>query len=119
VQDPELRLKEQGIAPRCFLHSDRAAVLDPAHRARVGNDLFYFSTASVRAEFVRHPLRYVARLSDPVTHVRFHPTSRSPRADHDGLAFYFADRASRLVFVADPDSFAGMHNGMLPMTAGR
>ncbi len=117
MKDPEPLLVAQGIAPRCFLHPERAAVLDAAHRVRIDNDLFYFSSLEAKAAFLRDPLRYVTRVSDPVTHARFKPTRKSPRADEGGIRFYFADAASRLAFTADPDSFAGLHNGMLTMPA--
>ena len=115
MKDPEPLLIAQGIKPRCFLHPERAAVLDAAHRVRIDNDLFYFSSLEAKAAFLRDPLRYVTRVSDPVTHARFRPTHQSPHVDQDGIRFYFADAASRLAFTADPDSFAGLHNGMLPM----
>jgi YHS domain-containing protein len=115
VKDPEPLLVAQGIAPRCFLHPERVAVLDAAHRVRIDNDFFYFSSLEAKAAFLRDPLRYVSRVSDPVTHARFKPTRRSPHVDQDGVRFYFADAGSRLAFTADPDSFAGLHNGMLPM----
>jgi YHS domain-containing protein len=114
VQDPDDFLKLQKIVPQCIVDPSRAAIVDPAHRMRIGNDWFYFSSREARQKFLRDPLRYAAWLSDPVDHARFKATKRSPRAQRGGVTFYFAGAETRKAFAADPDSFYHARNMMLP-----
>jgi YHS domain-containing protein len=89
----------------------RAARVDSSLRVFVGHDLFYFADAGSRARFVKAPLRYCRRLTDPVTLGRFTPTTRSPHLDYAGRPYWFASDSTFTVFKAMPDSFA-MRRGM-------
>lgn len=114
MQDPDDFLKSQQIEVACVVEPARPAILDGAHRARMGNDWFYFSSRGARQAFLREPLRYAAWLSDPVNHERFRPTKRALKAQRGGVTFRFAGPATRKVFAADPDSFYFARNMMLP-----
>jgi hypothetical protein len=63
---------------RDFLHPERPAVLDSTKRAWVGLDVFFFADRGSLARFRATPLRYVRKLSDPVTQERFRPNTTSP-----------------------------------------
>lgn len=114
MQDPDDFLKAQGIALRDPVDPARAAVVDVPHRARLGNDWFYFADRATREAFLREPFRYAALLSDPVDHVRFKPTAQSPKAQRGGIEFRFASKATRAAFAAAPDSFYHARGQMLP-----
>ena len=91
---------------RDVIEPGRRAVLDSSLRVRVGHDLFYFADAAGRARFLKDPLRWCARLSDPVTQRRFKPARTSPHLDWRGRRYWFASDSTLAVFRAMPDSFA-------------
>jgi len=80
--------------------------VDSSLRVFVGHDLFYFADAASRARFVKEPLRYCRRLTDPVTLRRFRPTPRSPHLEYRGRPYWFAGDSTFVAFKATPDSFA-------------
>ncbi len=75
-------------------------------RTYIGHDIFYFSGAGERDRFRTDPLRYLRRLTDPVTLRRFTPSRRSPHIQWRGRPYYFASDSTRAVFASMPDSFA-------------
>ena len=79
---------------------------DSSLRVFVGHDIFYFADAASRARFLREPLRYCRRLTDPVTLRRFRPTPRSPHLEYLRRPYWFAADSTFRVFQATPDSFA-------------
>jgi YHS domain-containing protein len=94
---------------RDFLHPARAALLDSTERAWVGLDVFFFADHASLARFRAAPLRYVRKLSDPVTQERFRPRTTSPKTVFKGRPYYFVSRASLKTFAAYPDSFSKRH----------
>lgn len=114
MQDPDDFLKAQHIAVMCIVDPSQPAILDPAHRMRIGNDWFYFSSRETKEKFLHDPFRYASWLSDPVDHTRFRATKKSPRAQRAGITFYFGGPETRRMFAANPDSFYHARNGMLP-----
>jgi YHS domain-containing protein len=99
-------LKALGIEVRDVVPPRRAARVDSSMRVAVGHDLFYFADAAARARFVKDPLRYCRRLTDPVTLRRFRPTRRSPKLEYQGRSYWFAGDSTFAAFQATPDSFA-------------
>jgi YHS domain-containing protein len=106
VQDPERYLEEERIRLICAVHPNRRARLDPEFRAFVNHEVFFVHDKGALRTFRRNPIRYSGLLTDPVTRVRFQPTSRSPRWDYRGRPYYFQDRLNLRTFQAMPDSFA-------------
>ena len=106
MQDPQRYLVRQGIRVNCIVHPKRVAVLDTLHRVTIGHDEFFVADSRARVALVRHPLRYVDELTDPVTLDRFQVTSDAPSARHGGRDYYFRSDSTRRVFLAMPDSFA-------------
>jgi YHS domain-containing protein len=94
------------IQVRDLVVPGRPARVDSSLRLFVGHDLFYFADAAARARFLRQPLRYCRRLTDPVTLRRFRPTSRSPHLEYGGRPYWFAGDSTFAAFKATPDSFA-------------
>ena len=112
MQDPELYLAAIGVTLPCPVHRDRDAVLDADHRLRIGHESFFFSSQTARDEFRRRPLRYIDRLTDPVTDVRFIPTDHSPRFEHEGRSYYFSGENSLNTFQSDPNRYADARREM-------
>ena len=90
----------------CAVDPAKKAVLDEAHRVFVDSETYYVSNAEARAAFLREPWRYTGLVTDPVSHERFQPDGKSPRAQHAGRLFLFASRGSADRFAADPDEYA-------------
>jgi YHS domain-containing protein len=105
VQDPEKYLAPIHVALRDPVNG-RPAPLDSTLRVRVGVDFFYFAGAGTRDRFARDPARWARTLSDPVTLVRFTPSSRSPRTTWQGRLYMFGSDSTATTFRAMPDSFA-------------
>jgi YHS domain-containing protein len=57
------------------------------------------------ALFAADPLRYVDRLTDPVTRERFQPVAGGPTIEQDDSVWYFASEASRDRFAHDPERY--------------
>jgi len=111
VQGPERYLNEQGIEVRDAVDPRRTAVVDSTRRLFLGHDLFYFADSISQARFESDPLRWIRRLTDPVTLQRFRPTRHSPQFAYMGRRYWFANDATRARFGAAPDSFA-LRKGM-------
>lgn len=114
MQDPDDFLKGQKLSFKDPVDPSRDAVIDVAHRARIGNDWFFFASRETKEAFLREPFRYALVLSDPVSHERFAPSKASPRAQRAGIEFRFASKATRDAFAAAPDSFYHARGQMLP-----
>lgn len=106
MKGPEQFMKALRIEVPCVVSKGRPAVVDTTMRTYVGHDVFYFSGLKERDRFREAPLRFVRRLTDPVTLKRFEPSRKSPRLVRDGRPYYFADDSTRAVFASMPDSFA-------------
>lgn len=94
------------LAFRCPVNRAREARITPELRLWYGQDLFYFSDAAAMARFRKDPLRYAKRLTDPVAHLRFEPSTASPRTRHNGRDYLFRSTSTLRMFRANPDSFA-------------
>jgi YHS domain-containing protein len=114
VQDPDDFLKQQKLVFKDPVDPTRDAVIDVAHRTRIGNDWFYFSSRETKDAFLKEPFRYAKALSDPVSHERFAPSKSSPKKQRAGIEFRFASRATEAEFSAAPDSFYHARGQMLP-----
>ena len=114
MQDPDDFLKQHQLTFQDPVDPLRPAVIDVYHRMRIGNDWFYFATRETKNAFQRDPFRYIATLSDPVSHERFHPAKSSPKARRAGVEFRFASKATQAAFQASPDSFYHARGQMLP-----
>lgn len=88
-----------------MVYPKRKARIDSSMRRVIGHDIFYFSSAQAMRQFDRDPLRYVKRLSDPVTSDRFQVTSASPRADYKNRVYYFASTGERELFEAEREKY--------------
>jgi YHS domain-containing protein len=99
-------MKSLGIKVQSIVNPHRAAVVDSTMRFAIGHDIFYFSNQRERESFVRDPLEYSRRLTDPVTLRRFEPRRTSPRLEYHGRAYYFSSDSTLAMFRAAPDSFA-------------
>ena len=103
--DPEKYLTELHAAFPCPVHPGRKAIFDSSLRARVNQDIFFFSSVSAKNRFVKDPLRYAKYLTDPVTFQRFRATKSSPRAVFRGRDYYFATDSTLAAFQAEPEKW--------------
>lgn len=117
MQDPEPYLRNLGIEVPCVVFSDRKARIDTSLRRRLGHDLFYFSTAQAMNLFDRNPLKYVRRLSDPVTSARFSVTRNSRNAEYRGRRYFFIADSTKVRFLAEPERWRE-RRGLSAMEAG-
>jgi YHS domain-containing protein len=81
-------------------------VLDPDHRSFVNWETFFFADLDSKKKFDADPLRYCGILTDPVTHLRFEPGSRSPSSQYDGRPYFFYSGENKAKFDADPATYA-------------
>jgi YHS domain-containing protein len=105
VEDPTPYLAEKKIRVPCAVRPELEASLDPALRVRINHENFLFSSAAAMAAFEADPLRYVDRLTDPVTRVRFQPLVDSPKFEDVDQTWYFASEESRSTFLVEPGRF--------------
>lgn len=103
MQDPEPYLRSLGVQVSCIVYPKRTARIDTSLRRRIGHDLFYFSSAQAMKLFDRDPLKYVKRLSDPITNARFAVARRSRTTEFGGRAYYFAADSTIAQFLSAPD----------------
>ena len=99
-------MKALGIEVPCLVNPHHTAVVDSSMRLVIGHDLFYFAGRRERERFLKDPLRYCRRLTDPVTLRRFEPRRTSPKLEYHGRTYYFAADSTFAMFRAAPDSFA-------------
>ena len=114
MQDPDDFLLQQKLSFKDPVDPSRDAVIDALHRARIGNDWFFFASRETREAFLREPFRYAHLLSEPVSHERFAVSRESPTARRAGIEFRFASKATQAAFSAAPDSFYHARGQMLP-----
>jgi len=106
VQDPQIQLRELGIALPDALDPSRSAVLDAEHRSFVGYETYFFADEADKRRFDADPTGSCGILTDPVTKQRFRPGSDPPRSEYGGRTYFFFDPESRETFEKAPDAFA-------------
>jgi YHS domain-containing protein len=111
---PELYLKTIGVRPSCAFRPERPAILDPAHRATVNHEVFFFSTSALRKLFLGDPLRWCGVVTDPVSGLRFQPEKGSPRTDYEGRAYFFSSPETLSTFKMDPAMYQDAKRKMPP-----
>jgi YHS domain-containing protein len=105
-KDPEKYLVDAGIRVPSAVDRRHPARIEPAFRTFVNHELYYVANASELTRLRRDPLRYVGKVTDPVSRQRFQPDRRSPRAMHLGRLYFFQDPLNLRTFKALPDTFA-------------
>jgi len=105
VQDPEPYLRALKIEVPCMVYPKRKARIDSSMRRMIGHDIFYFSSGQAMRQFDRDPLRYVKKLSDPVTNDRFRVTRSSPRVEYRNRVYFFASPGERGIFDGDREKY--------------
>lgn len=118
VQDPGGFLDNLDVELTCAMVEGADAVVNKNHGTWVNHELFFFSSASEKDEFLKQPERFCGILTDPVTRERFEPNELSPRLDHEGRPYFFLSEGSLSRFAATPDSFAVPSGRMVKMTSG-
>ena len=117
MQDPATILSDLGVELTCAIDPDVPATMDLEHTAFVNYEAFVFSSDAKRRAFEERPLDYLDAVTDPVNHVRFKPSGKSPVIVHAGRPFYFLADSTRTMFAAMPDSFTVPTYRMLPKSA--
>ncbi len=106
MQGPEAYLADFHIQLPCCVDSTQLAILDPAHRAFVNHEVYYFSSESVREQFDAEPYRYTGKVTDPVSMTRFQPTGSSQHRTAAGRLFYFESDSTLAAFDQDPAQYS-------------
>jgi len=105
AQDPEPYLRAQHIQVSCVVFPQKKARIDSSMRRVIGHDIFYFSSATAMRLFDRDPLRYVKKLSDPVTNDRFRVGRHSQREEYRNRTYYFASEGEKSTFDSDREKY--------------
>lgn len=102
MQGPEPYLNDFHVQLPCAVDSSAQAILDPAHRAFVNHEIYFFSSDAARQQFEAEPFRFTGKVTDPVTLVRFQPDASSPARTAAGRLFYFESAETVGRFDQDP-----------------
>ena len=103
--DPEKYLLALHASFPCPVRPTRRAILDSSLRARINQDIFFFSSVAAKNRFQKDPLRYAKTLTDPVSFLRFHPTKSSPHVVFRSRDYYFAADSTLARFQAEPEKW--------------
>lgn len=103
--DPERYLREMKLSFRCPVRPSKRAILDSSLRAKINQDIFFFSGRGALKQFQEHPLRYCGVLTDPVDYVRFKPTKASPHVVFRGRDYYFEADSTLVKFQSAPERY--------------
>jgi YHS domain-containing protein len=106
VQDPQIQLKDLGLAVPDALDPGKAAVLDAAHRSFVNYETYFFADEDDKRRFDADPSASCGILTDPITKERFRPGSDSPRGSFGGRTYVFFTAANKATFEKTPEAFA-------------
>jgi YHS domain-containing protein len=106
VKDPESYINSRKVEIPCAVHPEQKAIVTPEMRVRLNHEIFYFSSAKARREFLANPLHYCGKLTDPVNHDRFAPNAKSPHTTFDDRTYYFEADSTYQRFKADPEPYA-------------
>jgi YHS domain-containing protein len=106
VQGPEPYLNDFHIQLPCAVDTTAIAVLDPAHRAFVNHEVYFFSTEQAREQFEAEPWRFTGKVTDPVSVSRFQPDVSSPSRTAAGRLFYFESGETVAQFDQDPARYS-------------
>lgn len=68
----------------------------------LGHDLYFVADADEKTRFLAEPFRFCGKLTDPVSGVRFVPSTSSPKSTLEGRTYYFASVATQKTFDAKP-----------------
>lgn len=117
MKGPETYLATIGVRPSCLIHADQRAVMDPAHRAFVNHEIFFFSSRQLRALFLGDPLRWCGVLTDPVSGLRFQPDKTAPKTTYEGRTYFFSSADTLEMFKMDPAMYQDAKRVMPPAVA--
>ncbi len=106
MKGPEPYLNDFHIQLPCCVDSTQLAILDPDHRAFVNHEVYFFSSDAARDRFNAEPYRYTGWVTDPVSLIRFQPTSASQHRDAAGRLFYFDTDSTLAEFDRDPGQYS-------------
>lgn len=111
MKDPESYINSRKVEIPCAVHPERKAIVSAQTRVRLNHEIFYFSSAKARREFLANPLHYCRKLTDPVNHDRFAPTAKSPHTKFGDRDYYFEADSTFKLFKADPEPYAERFGG--------
>ncbi len=79
--------------------------LEPDLQYRVNGEVYRFGRDRTLRRFVEEPELWCGLLRDPVSGLRFAPSTRTPRVYFVGGPYYFASDSTRDRFLEDPGKF--------------
>lgn len=102
VMDPPRYLNGEGLKFKCPVNPAQEAVIDTAHMVIVNWEYYFFSTPAAKAAFLKNPLKYTGKLTDPVSRRRFTPKAGSPWLFTEGRRYYFESEENLKAYKKDP-----------------
>jgi hypothetical protein len=104
VKGPEPYLRQLRIELPCAVNATQAAIIDPAHRRFVDEEIYYVGSDSAVVAFDAYPERYTGFLTDPVSLERFQPGPASPRRNRPERLLIFESQETARVYDTSPDT---------------
>jgi YHS domain-containing protein len=102
VMDPPRYINGEGLKFNCVVNPAQPAVIDTLHMVIVNWEYYFLSSAAAKATFLKNPLKYTGRLTDPVSRKRFTPRASAPMLFTEGRRYYFESAANRAKYQKDP-----------------
>ena len=96
----------EGLKFNCIVNPSKPAVIDTTHMAIVNWEYYFFSDPAAKAAFMKNPLKYTGKLTDPVSRKRFTPRANSPWLFTEGRRYYFESEANRALYKKDPAPYS-------------
>lgn len=103
MQDVPTFVRAAGLVFDDYLDGRRPAVIDAAHCVRLNWEAYFFADGWELERFRSDPLLYCGLVTDPISRRRFRPRADSPRASHEGVAYYFESEDHRVAFEEAPE----------------
>ena len=98
-------ITRKGLELACHFEPDQPAVLSAELFMRINYEGYFFCNASELQRFGADPISFCGMLTDPVSKLRFRPSSESPRAHHEGVLYYFEGGLTAGLFAKAPDDY--------------
>jgi YHS domain-containing protein len=105
VTDPTKFLNEESIKFNCAVNPTRPAVMDSTHMAVINWEYYFFADQAAKEEFLKSPLKYMGKLTDPVSGKRFKPSRLSPKLVDGGRTYYFSSLFTYLSYRKSPKEY--------------
>ncbi|MCP4290206.1 MAG: YHS domain-containing protein [bacterium] len=98
-----------------MVNPKKNAQLDAEHRVFVNWETYYLSDEKALVNFQKTAWKFIGKVTDPVSQMRFQPDVNSPTVVYEGRVFYFSSTENSTSFKKSPEDFATPVVGMKKM----